>query len=107
MYIGEYGADAWNANIDSEDQDSQAVATTRLLNEITEHDTLNGGPCTGGIIFEWADEWWKAGNPWSHDKGGIAPGGGPYPDKTFNEEYWGLVTIDRETRKAYYAYKEA
>ena len=107
MYIGEYGADAWNANIDQEDEDSQSVATTRLINEIKSESTRNGGPCTGGIIFEWADEWWKAGNPWKHDKGGVAPGGGPYPDFTFNEEYWGLVTIDRIPRKAYYAYKEA
>jgi len=107
MYIGEYGADAWNANINQLDEDSQSVATTRLINEIKDESTRNGGPCTGGIIFEWADEWWKAGNPSHHDKGGIAPGGGPYPDFTFNEEYWGLMTIDRVPRKAYYAYKQA
>ena len=108
MYFAEYGADAWNANINRKDEQSQAYATTKLIGEIKEHGTGNGGPCTGGIIFEWADEWWKApGSDWSHDVGGNAPGGGPYPDRTFNEEYWGLMTIDRQPREAYYAYKNA
>uniref|UniRef100_A0A7M6DRN4 Glycoside hydrolase family 2 catalytic domain-containing protein n=1 Tax=Clytia hemisphaerica TaxID=252671 RepID=A0A7M6DRN4_9CNID len=105
MYMAEYGADSWNARINAVDEDSQAVATKALLGEIKAQSTRQGGPCTGGIIFEWADEWWKSGSPWTHDKGGIAPGGGPYPDKTFNEEYWGLMTIDRIPRKAFYEYK--
>ena len=108
MYFGEYGADAYNTKIHREDEDSQAKATTELIEEIKKHSTRNGGPCFGGIIFEWADEWWKAsGSNWVQDAGGVAPGGGPYPDYTFNEEYWGLVTIDRKPRKAYYAFKEA
>ena len=108
MYFAEYGADAWNANINKKDESSQAYATTKLIGEIKEHGTRNGGPCTGGIIFEWADEWWKApGSDWVQDVGGNAPGGGPYPDRTFNEEYWGLLTIDRRPREAYYAYKNA
>ena len=36
MFFGEYGADAYNAlnEVNGLDEDSQAVATTRLLNEI-------------------------------------------------------------------------
>ena len=105
MYFGEYGADAWNTNIGAEDQASQAQATTALTQEIVAHSTVYGGVCMGGFIFEWADEWWKAGNEFDHDTGGIAPGGGPYPDQTFNEEWWGLVDIDRNPRQAYYAYQ--
>jgi hypothetical protein len=103
MYMGEFGADAWNADTGMEDQGAQAEATRALLGELEENAPEAGGPCLGGAIFEFADEWWKdsTGSPDVHDTGGIAPGGGPYPDAVFNEEWWGLVTIDREPRAAY------
>ncbi|CAJ1367611.1 unnamed protein product [Effrenium voratum] len=103
LYFGEYGADAFNAKIDREDQESQAKATTQLTEEIlSQSSVLNRGPCIGGFIFEFADEWHKDndGSPDRHDNAGTAPGGGPYPDMTFNEEWWGLVSIDRERRLA-------
>ncbi len=105
MFLGEYGADAYNARINAEDQAAQAEATRVLTQLIVDNSTVTGGACSGGFIFEWADEWWKApGDPNVHDTGGAAPGGGPHPDGVFNEEWWGLVEIDGTPRLAYEAY---
>jgi len=109
LYFGEYGADAWNAYQKRVDEHAQAKATRVLTEDIWKHSSVNlGGVTFGGFIFEWNDEWWKdgKGSVSNHDVGGIAPGGGPYPDKTFNEEYWGIVTIDRKKRKAFDALAE-
>jgi len=107
MYLGEYGADAWDARSVAENQGAQAYATTVLTSEIVANSAKTAGVCLGGILFEFNDEWWKdaSGSAWVHDVGGQAPGGGPYPDFTFNEEWWGLVDVDRNPRQAYYAYQ--
>lgn len=105
LFLGEFGADAYNALIDAYDPDSQAEATAALLGELS--DAVAANRALGGFIFEWADEWWKdgSGSPNEQDEGGVAPGGGPHPDQTFNEEWWGLVDVDRNPRPAYEATK--
>jgi len=109
MYLAEYGADAWDARSNQQNLAAQRDATIQLTQEIIHHSTRNSHSrlCSGGFIYEFSDEWWKdqSGDSSRQDTGGVAPGGGPYPDNTFNEEWWGLVTITRQKRSAFDAYK--
>jgi hypothetical protein len=100
-FVSEYGADAYDATLPGENTAAQAEATRQLTLEIL---AQTNNQILGGTIFEWVDEWWKDGDGalGVHDVGGVAPGGGPYPDSTFNEEWWGIVDIDRAPRPAYY-----
>lgn len=103
MYLSEAGGDRYmtatmNGFDEGENPEAQAQATRNILNATFNHQDI----CTGVMLFEFSDEWWKAGDPNSHDKGGWAPnsGGVPY-DGAPNEEYWGIVDIDRNKTLAF------
>ena len=111
LYLGEFGADAFNTTINAEDDASQEVATRSLVTEMLNNlSALNPNHVlVGGCIFEWNDEWWKDAKtaPDVHSTHGLTEGGeGPYPDSVFNEEWWGIVDIDRNPRPAYTTLKE-
>jgi hypothetical protein len=111
MFLSEYGADAYNASLPGYDPDSQAQAVAALTRELSANSSRGSatqGASLGGTLFEWADEWWKdsEGSPSEHDVGGVAPGAGPYPDQVFNEEWWGIVDIQRVARPAFSAIRE-
>ncbi len=97
MYLSEAGADSYmtaarDKYIQGENEVAQADATRNILDDIFRNTEI----CSGVTLFEFVDEWWKAGNNETLDPGGWAPksSGVPY-DGTANEEYWGIVKIDR------------
>jgi hypothetical protein len=103
MLVGEYGADAYNEKLGREDQESQATATLDLTEQIHAHASAADptAAALGGCVFNLTDEWWKgAGSDSAHDTGGF-DNSGVYPDGVANEEWWGLLTVEREPRQAY------
>ncbi|MDF7798286.1 glycoside hydrolase family 2 TIM barrel-domain containing protein [Pontiellaceae bacterium B1224] len=108
MYLSEAGADsfmtaAMHGYKKGENEKAQARATERILKGIFRHSDI----CSGVAIFSFTDGWWKAGSPDTQDPGGSAPnsGGVPY-DGAANEEYWGIVDIDRNKKKVFDVVKE-
>lgn len=47
----------------------------------------------GGFVFEYSDEWWKAGNPNEHNLGLVR--NGEFPLGFLSEEYFGLFSAQR------------
>lgn len=120
LFPSEYGADTFRMHgwwpeptFGEEDQPMQAERIQSLwmdLNdELSAHDPSR--VCAGGTVLEWNDGWWKDewGGPHSHDLGGYETFWNPeaQPDGFANEEWFGLVTKDRERRDAYYVLQGA
>ena len=108
MYLSEAGADSY-MTISKENyqqgvnQKTQADATKNILKSIFDNDKI----CVGVTLFSFNDELWKAGNNNQYDAGGWAPNssGVPY-DGTPNEEYWGIVDVDRNKKETFFVVKE-
>jgi len=109
IYFSEIGSDSYMTKstktyIKGINEVAQSDANKKILNEIFNKINLNEGV----FIFQFADGLWKAGNPSIQDTGGSAPNsdGTPY-DGTANEEYWGIVDIDRRKKTTFNAIKNA
>lgn len=95
LLISEFGANSLEAKDDGE---------ARLLPQCW-RGLLKAGAC-GGVVFEFADEWWKnydnprrAGNWWDRTAA-------PDDEKTHDldpEEYYGVVQADRQPKAAFAA----
>ena len=108
VYLSEVGADSYMKISKSgfekgENQKAQATANANIIDAVFSHSDLTSGL----FIFSFTDGLWKAGNPDQQDIGGWAPNssGVPY-DGAPNEEYWGIVDIERNKKQTFDAIKE-
>ena len=129
LFLAEFGADAYDAYADKEDQNVQAFFLESQWQQIYRNlaNNIDGaGNCLGGTIFEWTDEWWKhdeyCQDNWSlHDRKSNWFNPSYYFDvkadnnMNMNEEWFGIVAVSPELengvnkripRKAYYVLKE-
>ncbi len=125
----EFGADAFNAIENKEDQYSQAYYMVENWKEIYENAAGIGkaGNSIGGFTFQFSDGWWKFGfddraNADVHDNNASWSNGGYARDlaspgtNNMNEEWFGITAkgatnprglYELYPRAAYYALKEA
>ena len=109
MYFAELGADSYMTKSTEnykkgENQLAQADANRIILEKVLSNNDKN----IGSFIFQFTDGLWKAGNPKKQDTGGSAPNsdGTPY-DGTANEEFWGIVDINRNKKITFDVVKDA
>jgi len=128
IMLTEFGADAFNAIENAEDQKSQAYYLVSNWKEIYENAAGLGkaNNSIGGFTFQFSDGWWKYGfndreNADKHDNNASWSNGGYQKDYVFgennmNEEWFGICAkgptnerglYDLYPRAAYYALKEA
>lgn len=67
--------------------------TLAMQNNFERKDDLDEQAIVGGFVFEYSDEWWKAGNPDEHNLGLVK--NGQFPLGYLSEEYFGLFSASR------------
>ncbi len=110
IVLTEWGIDALDHRTGGEYEDVQAAIDVGNWKQFREAQDV----CVGGTVFEFTDEWWKAGDSLSHDAGGYPTGA--HPDGYSNEEWYGLIAVTADSnndgldewrpRKAFYALKK-
>lgn len=129
IVLTEFGADAYDAYLNKEDQNMQAFFLESQWRQIYQNLAGNkqgAGNCLGGASFEWTDEWWKHNESdaasWKvHDIESNWSNGSYYFDikapknMNMNEEWFGIVALSEDLenginkrlpRKAYYVVRE-
>jgi hypothetical protein len=126
LLFTEFGADAFNAQSNSEDQGAQAYYMSGNWKEIYANAAGMGktGNSLGGFTFQFSDGWWKFGqtkNLSVHDNNASWSNGGYLMDfvegeNNMNEEWFGICAkgqtevngmYELYPRAAYYALKNA
>ena len=121
IFFSEFGTDSfyttkWWPAVGRVDEIMQAAFLRPLIDEMYSHSFLmgKGNSCLGGTVFAWNDEWWKVqeqhgGQAGRQDKGGFPTPWNKYshPDSFANEEYFGIVKLNREPKQAFLEVRDA
>lgn len=108
VYLSEAGSDSYmtiekNGYLKGENQKAQADANSKIIDAVFQNSEI----VSGLFVFSFLDGLWKAGNPEKQDIGGWAPNsmGVPY-DGAPNEEFWGIIDIDRNKKETFNVLKD-
>jgi hypothetical protein len=118
MFLGEFGTDAFQTTryppltcplSGMVNEDSQANWDLSLWDDLF-HNLSARFPAKvalGGTVLEWNDEWWKVQPPGSQENCGHDANRTGHPDQISNEEYYGIVDIERKPRRVYATFRIA
>ncbi|WP_299098859.1 glycoside hydrolase family 2 TIM barrel-domain containing protein [uncultured Winogradskyella sp.] len=103
MYLSETGADSYMQMATDKYEQGVNELMQADASDIILKATFNGQDiCSGVTLFQFTDGWWKAGNNNVQNTGGTAPNSTGVPfDGSPNEEFWGIVDIDRNKKKVF------
>lgn len=104
VLIAEFGTDVWfvlgadHPENGKERPEMQAKYIAESWDTIMTYNAAYGGPNIGGVVFQYADGWWKHGGQWSpsavtHDCG-YTPDVHAGPDGYMNEEWYGVMALE-------------
>jgi hypothetical protein len=119
VFISEYGCPAYHHRRPAEEAETLQADYLRsnwLDIEYNSAGSPGAGNALGGVLFEWMDEWWKAGPPPQYDPSIhdiVGQFGGPFPDGWSYEEWYGVIgqgsgkhtPFQRQLRKSYFLFK--
>jgi glycosyl hydrolase family 2 len=119
IFIAEFGtdsiySDSWWPVKGHEDLEMQKKFVASLWKHLSKNlsacDPQN--PALGGTVFEWQDEWWKVkpsdgGSDYAQELNGFPTPWNKFshPDGFGNEEFFGIVRIDRTPKPLYEEFK--
>lgn len=120
IFLSEFGTDSYRTSKywpvkGQVDEQMQAEFMRRLWGSLQAE--LDKGPgnsiALGGTVFEWVDEWWKVQQKHGGKIDRLDNNGFPtpwnrysHPDGFANEEYFGIVSIDRTPKPIYKVLQE-
>jgi hypothetical protein len=119
VLITEFGCPAYHHRRDRQTAEDLQVKYLRSNWVDIEYNSAGqpgAGNSLGGVLFQWMDEWWKAGPPPQYDakiQDIVGQFGGPFPDGWSYEEWYGVVgqgtgknsPFMRQLRKSYFLFK--